>query len=88
MGRKSPAARLRARERKLAAYEAAMAPLRAAGASCSTCDNYEKAPASIGFSHHCAADEDHGAYVKAEANGLCPRWRERAAPASISGGRG
>lgn len=75
MGRKSPAARQRYRARKQAEYNAAMASLRAQGASCATCANYDKAPPFIGFPRHCGAESDSGGYVKAEANGLCPKWR-------------
>ncbi|WP_040567828.1 hypothetical protein, partial [Magnetospirillum molischianum] len=53
--------------------------LRAKGASCATCNGYEKAPhpKELGFTHYCAADSDFHGYVGALATGLCHRWAER-----------
>lgn len=62
--------RLAKRERNRAAYEADMAPLRAAGRSCSTCAHYGKCP----LGRHCELDSDFEGYVLVKPDYLCPRW--------------
>lgn len=62
--------------RRRAEYEAAMIRLREAGRSCATCSSFEKAPFPA-KGMICDADSDFHGYTKAEATGLCPRWRAK-----------
>lgn len=62
--------------RRQAEYESAMVPLRAAGRSCGSCDSFEKAPFPT-KGMICDAESDFHGYTRAEATGLCPRWRAR-----------
>ena len=61
----------RARDRS--AYEALLAPLKAAGASCGSCDHYAKAPYDK-TKHICEIDTDRDGYTVVKADGLCPHW--------------
>jgi hypothetical protein len=72
----SPGERLRRqrkRERDRIAYEAAIAPLRAAGAACRNCVSFKQ---GTGMNvrrdqHYCAADSDYEGYVIAHADRIC-----------------
>ena len=65
---------MRARERL--AYEAAIAPLRVAGHSCSRCAHWDKAsePRKGGV---CELDSDFHGYVYTAADDVCPHFKQR-----------
>ena len=64
------------RERDRAVYEALLAPLKAAGASCGTCRNYKVAPYDK-TKRICEIDTDRDGYTVVKADGLCPHWATR-----------
>lgn len=64
------------REREQAAYEAAMAPLRAAGRSCLGCAHRKKSFAA-GNKHICTLTSDFHGYTIIKLTDLCADWKER-----------
>ncbi len=66
--------RQRKRERDRIAYEAAIAPLRAAGANCGNCRSFKRGSAiNIGVDkHYCAVESDFHGYAIARAEEICP----------------
>lgn len=70
------ASKRRQKLRKAAEIEVhIMRPLRARGASCASCANYDRYPHGEG--HHCAALSDFHGYVSTQPTFLCDRWRAR-----------
>lgn len=65
--------RQRKRERNRIAYNEAMKPLLASGASCSTCAHYGKSP----LGRHCELDSDFEGYVLTKPTDLCTRHKAR-----------
>ena len=63
------------RERDQAAYEAVMAPLRAAGACCGSCQHRGKYPMTD--DPICELDSDFEGYCKVKLDHLCPQYAAR-----------
>lgn len=59
--------------RKRAAYEAVLAPLKAAGATCATCKHYGPRPNGLN-SRICELDSDYEGYVSVKPSHLCTRY--------------
>lgn len=79
MSTKSPGEKLRRqrkRERERAAYESAMAPLRAGGASCATCKHFARHPLDRD-KRHCSEQSDRDGYTIVTATDLCPIFSSR-----------
>jgi hypothetical protein len=64
------------RARDATAYEAAMAPLRAAGASCATCRHNAPMPGPE-RGRHCAIDSDFHGYTVVKPDGLCALYSRK-----------
>ena len=69
------------RDRDRAAYDDAVALLRAHGASCSNCRNRIKSPVGPA----CDLDSDYEGYVRVKPDDVCPRWGEKQAAAPLTG---
>ena len=70
-----PRSRALANVRRRAVHETLMAPLRAAGRSCSSCAAYRRVPVSD--KRCCDDDSDFHGYLIVAATDLCPNWRPR-----------
>jgi len=68
--------RLRQRAEREVAYETAMAPLRDKGASCATCQHFERMPMTLN-KMHCDLHSDFWGYAEAKPDGLCPSHKEK-----------
>lgn len=72
--------RQRKRERERVAYEALMAPLRAAGKCCGNCKHFAKAHFPMERrEHHCSMDSSFDGYTIVQATDLC-QYHEGRAP--------
>jgi hypothetical protein len=61
----------RARLRKMAVYELALAPLRATGASCATCKHWKLIPVQREKQRHCEIESDFDGYAITKADHVC-----------------